>query len=571
MMFGMPQIVRKSQVFDVVVIGSGAGGGTAVKVLTDRGLQVALLEAGPTLNPAHDFKEHVWPYQVDHRGAGAHAELYFGRQQWNYFAAPVGYWEIPDEPYTVAPGNQFRWFRSRILGGRTNHYGRISLRFSDYDFQPEDGLSDPWPATYAEMAPWYDKAEGFIGVTGTKEGLRTAPDGNFLPSISPRVHEVLIQKSCGKLGIPCIPSRMAMLTRSINGRAACHYCGQCGRGCITAPAFSSSQAMVFPAMKTGKLTVFNGAMARELIADDTGKVNAVSYVDKATRTEQQVRCRAVVVAASACESARLLLNSKSPRFPNGIANGSGAVGRYLTDSVGYGLSGYVPALAGLPRHNSDGIDGMHVYVPWWLYDDKRKDFPRGYHIELGGGFHMPMLGSFHGVCAQYKGYGRKLRDHIREEYGASVYFAGRGEMIPNKDSYCDIDPQRTDAWGIPVLRFHFQWSDNEIRQVRHMHQTFASIVETMGGRAYGSAPDPKTAGISTGGTIIHEAGTVRMGNDPSQSVLNKYCQSHEVSNLFVCDAAPFVSQPDKNVTLSIVAFAWRASEYLAEEMRKGNV
>jgi len=571
MMFGMPQVVRKSQVFDVVVIGSGAGGGTAVKVLTDRGLRVALLEAGPTLNPAHDFKEHVWPYQVDHRGAGSHADLYFGRQQWGYFSAPVGYWDIPDEPYTVAPGNQFRWFRSRILGGRTNHYGRISLRFSDYDFQPEDGLSDPWPVTYAEMSPWYDKAEGFIGVTGTKEGLRTAPDGNFLPSISPRVHEVLIQKSCARLGIPCIPSRMAMLTRSINGRAACHYCGQCGRGCITASAFSSSQAMVFPAMKTGRLTVFNGAMARELITDGSGKVTAVSYVDKATRTEQQVRCRAVVVAASACESARLLLNSKSPRFSNGLANGSGAVGRYLTDSVGYGLSGHVPALAGLPRHNSDGIDGMHVYVPWWLYDDKRKDFPRGYHIELGGGFHMPMLGSFHGVCAQYKGYGRKLRDHIREEYGASVYFAGRGEMIPNKDSYCEIDPQRTDAWGIPVLRFHFQWSDNETRQVRHMHQTFKSIIETMGGRVYGSAPDPKTAGISTGGTIIHEAGTVRMGNDPRSSVLNKYCQSHEVSNLFVCDAAPFVSQPDKNVTLSIVAFAWRASEYLTEEMRKGNV
>ena len=570
-MFGMPQILRKTRVFDVVVIGSGAGGGTAVKVLTDQGLEVALLEAGPNLNPAHDFKEHVWPYQVDHRGAGAHAELYFGRQQWSYFAAPVGYWEIPDEPYTVAQGNQFRWFRSRILGGRTNHYGRISLRFSDYDFQPEDGLSDRWPVTYAEMAPWYDKAEGFIGVTGTREGLRTAPDGNFLPSIAPRVHEVLIQKSCAKLGIPCIPSRMAMLTRSINGRAACHYCGQCGRGCISASAFSSSQAMIFPALKTGKLTVFNGAMARELIANDAGRVTAVSYVDKATRGEQQVRCRAVVVAASACESARLLLNSKSPRFPNGIANGSGVVGKYLTDSVGHGLSGYVPALAGMPRHNSDGIDGMHVYVPWWLYGDGRKDFPRGYHIELGGGFHMPMLGSFHGVCAQYKGYGRKLRDRIREEYGATVYFAGRGEMIPNPDSYCEIDPQRTDAWGIPVLRFHFQWSENEINQARHMHQTFASIIETMGGRVHGPAPDTKTAGISTGGTIIHEAGTVRMGTDRARSALNKYCQAHEVSNLFVCDAAPFVSQPDKNVTLSIIAFAWRASEYLAEEMRKGNV
>jgi len=566
----MLQVSRSPQVFDVVVIGSGAGGGTAVKILTDAGIRVALLEAGPMLTPEKDFKEHVWPYQVDHRGAGPHAASYFGRQQWGYFSAPNGYWDVPGEPYTVAQGEQWRWFRSRIIGGRTNHYGRISLRFSDYDFQPEDGLSDPWPVTYDEMSPYYDKAEGFIGVTGTKEGLRTAPDGNFLPPISPRVHEVLVQKACGKLNIPCIPSRMAMLTKSVNGRAACHYCGQCGRGCFSASAFSSSQAMIFPAMKTGKLTVFTGAMARELISDSSGKVTAVSYVDKATRTEKQIRCRAAVVAASACESARLLLNSKSPRFPNGIANTSGMVGRYLTDTVGYALGGSVPALAGMPRHNSDGIGGMHVYVPWWLYGDKNKDFPRGYHIEISGGFGMPQLGTFNGVCNRYQGYGKQLKDHIHEEFGANVSFSGRGEMIPNKNSYCEIDPQRVDQWGIPVLRFHFQWSDSEINQVRHMHQTFSALIETMGGRVSGAPFDSKAA-ISAGGSIIHEAGAVRMGADPKTSALNKYCQAHDVKNLFVCDAGPFVSNPDKNVTLSIVAFAWRSSEYLAEEMRKGNV
>ncbi len=568
----MLQVIRTPQVFDVAVIGSGAGGGTAVKVLTGEGLNVALLEAGPMLNPAQDFKEHVLPHQVDHRGAGAHAELYFGRQQWGYFAAPNGYWDIAGEPYSVAPGDEFRWFRSRILGGRTNHYGRISLRFSDYDFQPEDGLSDPWPVTYRDMSPYYDKAEGFIGVTGTKEGLRTAPDGNFLPAIPPRVHEVLIQKACGKLHMPCIPSRMAMLTQSIHGRAACHYCGQCGRGCQTASAFSSSQAMIFPAMKTGKLTVFTGAMARELVADAAGKVTAVSYVDKATRAERQVRCRAVVVAASACESARLLLNSKSPRFPAGMANASGVVGRNLTDSTGFSLSGYIPALAGMPRYNSDGIDGMHVYVPWWLLGNGRNAFPRGYHIEIGGGFNMPQLGSFHGPCARHEGYGKPLKDKIREEYGAFVHFAGRGEMIPNRDTYCEIDRERVDAWGIPVLKFHFKWSENEIRQAHHMRDTFTSLIETMGGRVMGpSNPGRESAGISVGGAIIHEAGTVRMGRDPKTSALNQYCQAHEVKNLFVCDAAPFVSQPDKNVTLSIVAFAWRASEYLAGEMRKGNV
>jgi choline dehydrogenase-like flavoprotein len=277
-----------------------------------------------------------------------------------------------------------------------------------------------------------------------------------------------------------------------------------------------------------------------------------------------------VVAASACESARLLLNSKSSRFSNGIANSSGQVGRNLTDSTGFSMSGYIPALAGLPRHNADGIGGMHLYVPWWLHDDKKKDFPRGYHIELGGGFPLPHLGTFAGQCDRHEGYGKALKSKLRDEYGAFVSFAGRGEMIPNQDTWCEIDPSKTDAYGIPVLRFHFKWSEHEVKQVAHMQQTFADIIQAMGGTVLGQRRDASRA-ISTGGTIIHEAGTCKMGKDPKSSVLNSYCQAHDVKNLFVTDAAPMVSQPDKNVTLSIVAFSWRASEYLADEMRKGNV
>ncbi|MDQ6699534.1 MAG: GMC family oxidoreductase [Acidobacteriota bacterium] len=570
----MVQIQRTPQIHDVVVIGSGAGGGTVTKVLTDLGINVTLIEAGPMLNPYVDFKEHLLPYQVDHRGSGPNAEKYFGKQQWGYFEAPNGFWDVPGEPYTVSPDCEFRWFRSRILGGRTNHYGRISLRFSDYDFKPYsfDGLGIDWPMTYDEMAPYYDKAEEFIGITGTKEGLRTAPDGKFLPPVPPRVHEQLIQKAGKRLNIPVIPSRMAMLTKPVHGRAACHYCGQCGRGCKTASAFSSSQAMIFPAMKTGKLNLITNAMARELITDDTGKVTAVSYVDKTTRTEKQIRARSVVVAASACESARLLLNSKSPRFTNGIANGSGIVGRNLTDTVGFGLSGQVPALEGMPRHNSDGIGGMHVYIPWWELDKKNKEFPRGYHVEIGGGFGMPQIGSFHGQCNRNEGYGVDLKNKIRQEYGSYIGLAGRGDMIPNEHSYCEIDPKQTDQWGIPTLRFHFRWSEHEIKQAKHMNDTFTSIIEALGGRVIGLAnPEREAKGVSVGGTIIHEAGTVIMGDDPKKSVLNKYCQAHEVNNLFVADAAPFPSNPDKNVTLTIVANAWRTAEHLAEEMRKGNV
>ena len=539
-------------------------------------MKVTLLEAGPMLDPAKDFKEHMWPWEVDHRGVGPHAENYFGKDiyPFGYFLAPNGYWNIPGEPFTVAPGSNFQWFRSRIMGGRTNHYGRISLRFSDYDFKPRqfDGLGTDWPVTYDEMSPWYDKAEEFIGITGTREGLRSAPDGRFLPPVAPRVHEQLIQRAGRRLNIPVIPSRMAMLTKPLNGRAACHYCGECGRGCRTGSAFSSSQAMVFPALKTGRLTVISGAMARELLVDSSGKVNGVSYVDKATRTEKRISCKAVVVAASACESARLLLNSKSPQYPNGIANGSGQVGRNLTDTVGHSVSGTIPALEGTPRHNSDGIGGMHVYMPWWELDKKNKDFPRGYHIEIGGGFGMPQIGSFRNTAARAEGYGPKLKADIRRFYGSQVNFAGRGEMIPNENSYCEIDPVQVDQWGIPVLRFHFKWSDYEVKMVKHMHNTFKDLIETMGGRVT-SADLPANAldAVSTGGSIIHEAGTCRMGDDPKTSVLNKWSQAHEVANLLVVDAAPFNGNPDKNVTLSIVANAWRAASHLAEEIRKGNV
>ena len=569
----MFQVVRRASVADVVVIGSGAGGGTVTKVLTDLGVNVTLLEAGPMLNPVKDFKEHVWPYQVPHRGSGEGGASYFGRgRPFGWFSAHAGGWELDGEPYTSAEGSKFMWFRSRILGGRTNHYGRISLRFADFDFKPytRDGIGTDWPISYDEIAPYYDKIESFIGVTGSKEGIRSAPDGIFQPCPSPRAHEVLIKKASDKLNIPCIPMRLAVITRPTNGRPACHYCGQCGRGCVTASNYSSSQVQIFPALKTGRVRLITNAMARELITDDTGKVTAVSYIDKATRTEQQIRCRTVVLAASCCESARLMLNSRSSRHPGGLANSSGQLGRNLTDSVGFSLSGQIPALAGMPHYDSDGMGGSHLYMPWWLWD-KKLDFPRGYHIELGGGYGMPGIGSFNSVCTEHEGYGGSLKKAIAEDYGTHVGFSGRGEMIPNPDTFCDIDPSVVDKWGIPVLRFHFKWTDAELKQMEHMEQTFAALIDTMGGRVTNRPSASASEKISAGGEIIHEVGAARMGSDPSKSVLNRFCQAHDVKNLFMADAAPFVSNPDKNPTLTICALAWRTAEYLAEEMRKGNV
>lgn len=567
----MTQITRSPKTYDVIVIGSGAGGGMAAKVLTEGGLNVAMLEAGPPVNPEKDFKMFMWPYDLPHRGigVGGRAAHDFGE-----FLAPNGAWSIEGEPYTSAPGSDFQWFRSRIVGGRTNHWGRIALRFSPIDFQSytRDGLGTDWPITHEDIAPYYDKVESYIGVFGTKENVSSAPDGVFLPPPKPRCTELIVKKACDKLNIICIPSRLAILTRSVNGRLPCHYCGQCGRGCVTASNFSSSQVLIPPAMATGKLTLITGAMAREVLVGTDGKAQGVSYIDKATRTEKRINARAVVLAASACESARLLLNSKSSLFPDGLANSSGTVGKYLMDSVGSDGEGYFPQLENMTPHNHDGTGGMHMYMPWWKFD-RQNDFPRGYHIEFGGGREMPGVGMFNRLCHSQEGYGVSLKQRARKDYGTTIGFAGRGEMIPNADSYCEIDPSVVDEFGIPVLRFHFKWSDHELRQAKDMQETFREIVEMAGGQylTKTAIDGPNAYGIADGGKIIHEVGTARMGADPKTSVLNGYCQAHDVKNVFVVDGAPLVTNPDKNPTLTIMALSWRASEYLLSEAGKGNI
>jgi choline dehydrogenase-like flavoprotein len=567
----MAQVLRSPKVYDVCVVGSGAGGGMAAKVLTEAGLSVAMLEAGPQVHPEKDFKMFMWPYDLPHRGIGVG-----GRAAENFgeFLAPNGAWSIEGEPYTSAPGSNFQWFRSRIVGGRTNHWGRIALRFSPVDFQSytRDGLGSDWPISYEDIAPYYDKVESYIGVFGTKENVSSAPDGVFLPPPKPRCTELIVKKACDKLNIICIPSRMAILTQSVNGRLPCHYCGQCGRGCTTASNFSSSQVLIPPAMATGKLTLITGAMAREVLVGTDGKAQGVSYIDKATRSEKRIAARAVVLAASACESARLLLNSQSTSFPDGLANSSGTVGKYLMDSVGSSGEGYFPQLERMPPHNHDGTGGMHMYMPWWKFD-RKNDFPRGYHIEFGGGRDMPGVGMFSRLCYDQEGYGARLKATARRMYGTTIGFGGRGEMIPNADTYCEIDRDTVDEWGIPVLRFHFKWSEYELRQAKDMQETFRAIVEAAGGQylTKTSIDGQYPFGIEEGGKIIHEVGTARMGADPKTSVLNGYCQAHDVKNLYVTDGAPLVTNPDKNPTLTIMALAWRASEHLLDESKKGNV
>ena len=541
----------------------------AAYVLTRAGANVVLLEAGGPWDNGADSAMLSWPYASPRRGAPT-SERPFGE-----FDACIGGWEIAGEPYTVADGDQFNWWRARMLGGRTNHWGRISLRFGPDDFRPRsvDGLGDDWPIGYDDIRPYYDQVDRLVGVFGSMEGLRNHPDGIFLPPPRPRCYELLVQQACHRLGIACIPSRISVLTRPHNGRPACHYCGQCNRGCRTNSNFSSPGVLISPALATGRLTLLTNAMARRVTVSARGLATGVTYIDKTTGQDRHVRARVVVLAASACESARLLLNSKSSRFSSGLANSSGMVGRYLTDTTGTDVGGVIPRLMDQVPHNDDGVGSLHVYMPWWL-DNRKLDFPRGYHIEVWGGRPQPAYG-FMGDIHKYPsggGYGRQLKQDYRRYYGASVWFAMRGEMIPNPNSYCEIDPTKVDRWGIPVLRFHWKWSEHEVRQARHAQKTLRSIIAEMGGQPLEPMPESsKDFGLQAGGRIIHEVGGTRMGNDRRSSVLNRYSQAHDVQNLFVVDGGPFVGQADKNPTWTILALAWRTSDYIVEQRKQGVV
>jgi len=561
------QSQSRSDTYDVCVIGSGAGGGMAAHALTKAGARVALLEAGQMWDPVKDGAMLKWPYDSPRRGASTR-ERPFGE-----FDGCIGGWQIDGEPYTTAPGTKFDWWRARMLGGRTNHWGRISLRFGPYDFnrKSRDGLGDDWPITYDDVKPWYDETDKLIGIFGSAENLPNEPDGIFHPPPTPRCYELLATKAARKLGVTVIPSRLSIITKPHNGRAPCHYCGQCNRGCMTASNFSSTNVLIPPAQKTGRLTLITDAMAREVTVGKDGLANGVSYIDKKTGTDKHISARIVVLAASACETARLLLNSKSSQFPNGLANSSGTVGKYLTDTTGTDVSGFIPKMADMPPHNEDGVGGMHIYMPWWL-DNTKLDFPRGYHIETYGGRGVPSAGFMSGIH-RYPGgggYGASLKADYRRYYGASIGFSGRGEMIPNDDCYCEIDPAVVDQYGIPVLRFHWKWTDHEYNQVKHMQETFRAIIAEMGGQVDSPMPTKDQGyGIANGGSIIHELGGARMGKDPTTSVVNANCQAHDVKNLFIADGAPFVSQADKNPTWTILALSMRTSDYIAQQRKAG--
>ncbi|TLD68747.1 GMC family oxidoreductase [Phragmitibacter flavus] len=580
--------------YDAIVVGSGAGGGMAALILTLNGAKVLMIEAGRNYEPQTETPMFNTPEMAPLRGDRT-PDRFFG-----YYDATIGGWQVPGEPYTNKAGTEgnFWWWRARMLGGRTNHWGRISLRFGEHDFRPKsrDGLGVDWPMTYEDMAPWYDRAEKLVGIYGEANGIENAPDsppGVLQPPPKPKVGELLAKRAGKKHGVPIVAAHRAVLSVPMDGkklagelfpdnpkaqeimaldmstRAPCFWATNCIRGCSIRANFQSTTVLIPPALATGNLDIITDAMVREVLVGPDGKATGVHYIDKQPRRDCVVKARVVILAASTCETTRILMNSKG-RDRSGLGNASGELGRNLMDSVGTSLGAQIPAMESLPPYNEDGAGGLHTYSPWWLVRDHAKlGFARGYHIEMSGGRQMPGVTSLGILDSKAKGvYGTKLKEAARRYYGSTFGFSGRGEMIPNKDCYCEIDPNVVDQWGIPVLRFHWKWSDHEIKQAEHMQNTFAELLSEMGGD-----PKPKSGkdAIQKPGEIIHEVGTARMGFSDQDSVTNQWCQTWEAKNLFLMDGSVLPSNPDKNPTLTILALAWRSCEWLMGEMKRGEI
>jgi len=541
--------------------------------MANAGMRIAVVEAGPYFDPKDPstMTQMKWPWESPRRGASTNRAFGDFDMSW-------GDWEVEGEPYTKEPGTEFMWWRSRMLGGRTNHWARISLRFGPTDFKHKDvdGLGENWPISYEEVKPYYDRLDKMVGVFGTNEGLPNDPDGFFLPPPKPRLHELYYTKGAKKSGIPVYPARLSVLTKRINQeRGVCFYCGQCNRSCNAYADFSAGSVFIFPAQKSGQVDLYTNSMVKNITTDDEGLATGVSYINKDDLKEYKLKSRSVVLGASACSSARILLNSKSRQHPNGLGNSSDTLGRYLHDSTGANLTGFIPALMDRKTYNEDGTGSLHVYSPWWG-DSKKLDFPRGYHIEMWGGLAMPAYGFGFNAEAMNQyiggtvgGYGDKLRDDVKRFFGSTIGIAGRGESIARYDNRCTIDNNTVDKFGIPVLKFDYKWSDYERLQAKHMTDTFEEIIVNMGGTVIGDKPGKdQDYGLLAPGQIIHEVGTTRMGDNPKTSVTNKWQQLHDAKNVYVVDAGPFTSQADKNCTWTIMALSMRASEHIVERYKK---
>jgi choline dehydrogenase-like flavoprotein len=555
-----------AQPYDAVVVGSGASGGWVAKQLTEAGLRVAVLEAGRKLDPAVDYTEHKQPYDMPFHGRRLGTQASQDRQpiqtqcyQCDEYTNHLFIDDV-DNPYTTPKDRPFVWIRGRHVGGKSITWGRQTYRLSDFDLKAasRDGWDTDWPLSYADLVPYYDRVERFVGVSGQAENLPQLPDGQFLPPMNLTCGEQLLKTAVKqKFGRTLTIGRVAILTQDLNGRPKCHYCGPCSRGCTTGSYYSSPASTLPAAAKTGRVTVIPNAVVSHITVDpNTGKARGVHYVDRLTRNQREVTGKIVILCASTLESTRIMLNSRSATYPNGIANSSGVLGHYLMDHVmGGGADGTLPMLKNQPDSRGNRPNGIYV-ARFRNITDKHPDFIRGYgfqgwsnSVKWGHAFSMP-------------GFGPTFKQTVKETRPWTISLIGFGECLPRFENFCELDKEKKDAWGIPVLHISAAFGDNERKMVQDMANTAAEMLQAAGAEHVSSHAE-----ISTPGLGIHEVGTARMGLDAKKSVLTPYQQAHDVKNLFVMDGSAYPASACQNPTITILALAARSCDWLVEEYK----
>jgi choline dehydrogenase-like flavoprotein len=556
--------------YDAIVIGSGMTGGWAAKELTEKGLKTLILEAGRSIVPEQDFVEHVPAWELKYRGWDNRAEREktqlvqrecYACEEWahKFFVNDL------ENPYTTDPGKPFQWIRGRQVGGKSIMWARQSYRWSDLDFEANlrDGIAVDWPIRYADIAPWYDYVEEFAGISGQAEGLLQLPDGKFLPPMEMNCAETVVRDAMAKNfndGRMITIGRAAVLTQTHRGRAACHYCGPCHRGCITRSYFSSVNATLPAAEKTGRMTLRTHSVVHSLIFDSkTRRASGVRVIDGQTKQALEFRARVIFLCASTLESTRILLNSATPEFPTGLANSSGELGHNLMDHVmGGGAEGTIP---GHEEMTEKGNRPNGIYVPRFRnVKTKEKNFLRGYGYQGGGG----REGWERGM--RYSGFGADFKKALRQPGPWHFSLYGFGECLPNRENFAEIDKEIRDAWGVPALKIHCAFGDNEKALLKDMSIQASEMLAAAGATEIRPFIENNPPGLT-----IHEMGTARMGRDPKTSVLNGQNQAHEVKNLFVTDGACMVSSACVNPSLTYMALTARACDFAVSQMKKGEL
>ncbi len=505
------------KIYDVCVVGSGAGGGTISAHLARRGVDVIVVEGGPKVNTRTAFNTHAMPFQFENR-------------------------QIP----TMKPGVAgFDSERSRGVGGKTMLWNAVAWRLSHRDFKGRsiDGAGYDWPIDYPDLKPWYDVIENEVGVCGNRDGLDDLPDGNFLPPVPMKCADEIIKRGAERLGIKIIHVRKATLSIPKFHRPSCHFCGNCMAGCDVVAKYNSADVHMIPALQTGKLEIQHDSVVRRILVEGN-KATGIEYVNRVTGAEGTIKARAVVVACACVQSVALLMMSN-------IGNSSRQLGKNFIPHFTGGVQAFLEPLIGQKTTNDEGFLD-HAYLPSFMHARKR-DYARSFGAQFGYQNRRSV-----GWARSMPGFGADLKRSVKDRYPSFVVFSPYGEMIPNKDSYIDLDETKKDRFGLPEARRHIVWGENDRKIFHDMNYWSVAILKSAGAEIHSVAETPSPN---------HEIGGAAMGADPKTSVVSPNCHLHDVPNTYVVDASVFPSSSEKNPTLTIMALAARAADNIATRLK----